>query len=41
VIIVKTLIDLDAAQNKAQLTNQFDVTNTKGYTLLLLRELPI
>jgi len=41
VIIVKTLIQLDALQNKAEHTNQFEVTNTKGYTFLLLHKLPI
>jgi len=41
VIIVKTLIQLDASQNKAEHINQFEVTNTKGYTLLLLHKLPI
>jgi hypothetical protein len=41
VIIVKTLVQLDASQNKAEHTNQFEVTNTKGYILLLLHKLPI
>jgi len=45
VIIVKTLIQPDATQNKAEHTNQSEVTNTKGYTLLLLpnwnRSLPL
>jgi len=41
VIIVKTLIQLDTSQNKAEHTNQFEVTNTKDYTLLLLHRLPI
>jgi hypothetical protein len=38
VIIVKTLIQLDASQNKAEHTSQFEVTNTKDYTLLLLHK---
>ena len=40
-IIVKTLLVLDASQDKAEHTKQFELTSTEGCTIHLLRDPPI